>query len=291
MIKITMQYIYSIAALLLVSLSLSAQTERFEQRYNLLVSKLGPAGVGIETLLDNWAKADSTDEKLLAARFDYYLVKSRSNEIVKKSTKKYLGMDPLLSLKDTLGADVYYYQDVVYDDELFGKAIHAADRAISLYPDKLDYRFMKANAYISYEKESPDLTLAYLMDLIDENGKRSKPWHFEGEKSDDAFFQEAMQEYCYSFYLIGSSQSYEAFFKLSEKMNSLYPANLSFINNMGSYYLVAKEDPKTALKYYKKVTKKDSKDLIALQNSVVAARKLGNVKLEAKYRKMYDEAK
>ena len=286
-----MKYIYSIAALLLAALSLSAQNERFEQRYNLLVSKLGPAGVGIETLLDNWAKADSTDEKLLAARFDYYLVKSRSTEVVKKSTKKYLGMDPLLSLKDSHGADVYYYQDVVYDDELFGKAIHAADRAISLYPDKLEYRFMKANAYISYEKESPDMTLDYLMKLIDANSKRTKPWNFEGKKSDDAFFQEAMQEYCYSFYLIGSPQAREAFYKLSERMNSLYPDNIAFINNMGSYYLVAKDDPKTALKYYKKVLKKDSKDLVALQNGVIAARKTGNSKLEAKYRQMYDQAK
>ena len=71
-----------IAALLFVFTSLSAQTEKFQQRYNLLVSKLGPAGVGIETLLDNWAKADSTDEKLLAARFDYYLAKAQSTEVV-----------------------------------------------------------------------------------------------------------------------------------------------------------------------------------------------------------------
>lgn len=286
-----MKYIYSIAVLLLATLSLSAQNERFEQRYNLLVSKLGPAGVGIETLLDNWAKADSTDEKLLAARFDYYLIKSRSTEVVKKSTKKYLGMDPLLSLKDSLGADVYYYQDVVYDDELFGKAIHAADRAISLYPDKLEYRFMKANAYISYEKESPDMTLDYLMKLIDTNSKRTKPWNFEGKKSDEAFFQEAMQEYCYSFYLIGSPQAREAFYKLSSRMNELYPDNIAFVNNIGSYYLVAKEDPKTALKYYKKVLKKDPKDLVALQNGVIAARKTGNSKLEAKYRQMYEQAK
>lgn len=291
MINITMKYIYSIAVLLLATLSLSAQNERFEQRYNLLVSKLGPAGVGIETLLDNWAKADSTDEKLLAARFDYYLIKSRSTEVVKKSTKKYLGMDPLLSLKDSLGADVYYYQDVVYDDELFGKAIHAADRAISLYPDKLEYRFMKANAYISYEKESPDMTLDYLMKLIDTNSKRTKPWNFEGKKSDEAFFQEAMQEYCYSFYLIGSPQAREAFYKLSSRMNELYPDNIAFVNNIGSYYLVAKEDPKTALKYYKKVLKKDPKDLVALQNGVIAARKTGNSKLEAKYRQMYEQAK
>jgi tetratricopeptide (TPR) repeat protein len=279
--------------MLVFSSTLFAQItfDQHKYKYDLLVKGFGLAGTGVETVLKNWEKADSTNADMLQGKFAYYFTKAQTGTVEPRPGKKYLGMDPLLSLKDTLGADVYYYQDVVYDDELFGKAIHAADRAISLYPDKLDYRFMKANAYISYEKESPDLTLAYLMDLIDENGKRSKPWHFEGEKSDDAFFQEAMQEYCYSFYLIGSSQSYEAFFKLSEKMNSLYPANLSFINNMGSYYLVAKEDPKTALKYYKKVTKKDSKDQIALQNSVVAARKLGNVKLEAKYRKIYDEAK
>lgn len=285
-----MKYIYSIAVLLLAAISLSAQN-RFEQRYNLLVSKLGPAGVGIETLLDNWAKADSTDEKLLAARFDYYLVKSRSTEVVKKTARKYLGMDPLLSLKDSLGADVYYYQDVVYDDELFGKAIQAADRAISLYPDKLEYRFMKSNAYISYEKESPDMTLDYLLQLIDEDCNRKRQWNFEGQKAEDAFFQEAIQEYCYSFYLIGSPQAREAFYKLSARMNSLYPDNISFINNIGSYYLVAKDDPKTALKYYKKVLKKNPKDEVALQNSVVAAKKLGNAKLEAKYREMYNRAK
>ena len=100
--------------------TLSAQSDRFAQRYELLVSKLGPAGVGIETLLDNWAKADSTDERLLKARFNYYYTKSQRQEVVKKSSKKYLGMDPLLSLKDTTGADVFYYQESFFDDELFG---------------------------------------------------------------------------------------------------------------------------------------------------------------------------
>ena len=60
------------AMCLLAVLDLSAQTQKFEQRYNLLVSKLGPAGVGIETVLDSWAKVDSTSASFMKARFDYY---------------------------------------------------------------------------------------------------------------------------------------------------------------------------------------------------------------------------
>ena len=105
---------------------------------------------------------------------------------------------------------------------------------------------------------------------------------------DDSFFEEAIQEYCYSFFQIGSPQSKDAFFKLSQAMNSLHPDNLSFINNMGSYYMVAKEDYKGALKLYKKVLKKNPSDPIALQNSIIAAKKLGNTKLEAKYRQQFE---
>lgn len=279
-----MKRILILAACLLAYVSLSAQTEKYEQRYNLLVSKLGYAGVGVETVLDAWAKVDSTDHKLIEARFNYYLTKAQSTSVVTKASKKYLGMDPLLSLKDTSGVDVYYYQEIFYDDELFGKAIKSVDKAISMYPDMLDYRFMKANAYISYEKESPDMALQYLLDLVQQNTSRSKSWKYAGEKAQDSFFEEAMQEYCYSFFQIGSQQSREAFYTLSQKMNAQYPDNLTFINNIGTYYMVAKEDFKTALKYYKKVLKKNPEDLIALQNGAIAAKKLGDTKLEAKYR-------
>ena len=279
-----MKRIIALAAFVLTCFTLSAQTEKFEQRYNLLVSKFGPAGVGVETVLDGWAQVDSTDEKLLAARFNYYLVKAQRTEVVKKQSKKYLGMTPLLTLKDSSGVDVHYYQETFYDDELFGKALKAVDKAIALYPDKLDYRFMKANAYISYEKESPDMALQFLMDLVGENSTRKKPWIYGEENAQDGFMEEAFQEYCYSFYQIGAQQTREAFYTLSVKLNSLYPENLTFVNNIGSYYMVAKEDYKTALKYYKKGLKKNPEDLVALQNGAIAAKKIGDTKLENKYR-------
>lgn len=269
-----------------VGVTLSAQTVNYEQRYDLLVSKLGPAGVGIETVLDKWEQADSTSAKLLAARFSYYFSKSQSAQVVKKSQDRYLGMKPLLTLKDSTGTDVHYYQENFFDDEIYGLALKAADRAIAMHPDHLDFRFLKANAYISYEKESPDMALAYLLDLADEDASRKRMWLFEGKGIDTGFFEEAMQEYCYSFYSVSSPESMSAFLKLSEKMHGLHPDNPGFLNNIGSYHMLAVQDYKTALKCYAKVLKKHPEDYTAIRNSMLAARKMKNQKLEKKYLQM-----
>lgn len=272
------------AALLLMHFTAFAQTdsERYEQRYEMLVSKLGPAGIGVETVLNNWEKVDSTNAKMLLGKFSYLFTKAQSPQVVIKQSKKYLGMEPILSLKDSLGNDVYYYQENVFDDQLYGEAIKAADKAIALWPDRLDFRFMKANAYISYEKESPDMTLVYLQNLISENNTRKTPWDFDETKADSDFFEDAMQEYCFTFYSIGSPASYEAFLKLSQLLSKLYPENMGFVNNIGSYYLLQQEY-KTALKYYDKVLKKHPDDYTAAQNGLLASRKMKNIKQEKKY--------
>lgn len=272
------------AVMLLVGAAAFAQSEsdRYEQRYELLVSKLGPAGVGVETVLDNWEKVDSLNAKMLLGRFSYFFTKAQTSEVVAKLQRKYLGMDPLLTLKDSLGNDIYYYQHNVFDDQLYGQAIKAADRAVAAWPDRLDFRFMKANAYIAYEKESPDMALAYLISLADENSRRRQPWQYGEETADDDFFADAMQEYCYSFYTIGSDPAREAFKILSEKLAGLFPDNPGFMNNIGSYYLV-NHDYKSALKYYDKVLKKYPADYTAMQNGLLAARHMKNAKLEKKY--------
>ena len=208
-----MKRIYMILSLLALCVSASAQTEseRLEQKYDLLVSRLGPDGVGVQVVLDNWQKVDSTNAKMLLGRFSYFFTKAQEPQVVTKTSKKYLGMDPVLSLKDSLGNDVYYYQENIFDDELYGQALVEADKAIRFWPDRLDFRFVKANAYIAYEKESPDMALAYLLDLVDENAERKTPWDYEALEVDEGFFPEAMQEYCFSFYSIGTPASYNAF--------------------------------------------------------------------------------
>ena len=273
------------AALMLLSVAVSAQTDRYEQRYELLVSKLGPAGVGVETLINNWEKADSTNSKMLLARFNYLFTKAESTQIVGKQSKKYLGMEPLLSLKDSTGTDIHYYQENFYDDELYAQAMKVVDKAIGIYPEKLDFRFLKANAYIAYEKESPDMARSYLMSLINEAVSR-KIWVYDDEPADAAFFSEAMLEYCFSFYSIASPSAMEAFLAISERMSEIDPKNPSFINNIGSYHLLVKEDYKTAAKYYNKVLKSHPDDYTAIKNCVLLARKQKNDKMEKKYLQM-----
>lgn len=276
-----------ILILLLFSATLlKAQTpsEKFAQRYDMLVSQFGVAGVGVETVLDNWAQVDSTDAKLLLARFDFLFAKSQSVSVVVKDRKKYLGMDPVLTLKDSLQQDVFYFQEIFYDDDLYGQAIKAIDKAITTWPDKLDFRFVKANALIAYEKESPDMAMSYLHSLVAEASKRTSDWDYAGTKVGKEFISEAMQEYCYSFYTIGSEQSRKAFLQLSTLLMEEFPDNIQFVNNIGSYYLTI-EDYKTALKYYNKVLKNAPNDYTAIKNSALAARRMKNVKLEKKFLK------
>lgn len=275
-----------IAFALLLSVAASAQSDRYEQRYELLVSKLGPAGVGVETVLNNWALADSTNARMLLGRFDYLFTKAQTTEVVAKPDKKYLGMDPLVTFKDSTGTDVYYYQEIFYDDDLYGQAIQAIDKAISFHPGKLDFRFVKANAYIAYEKESPDMAVAYLLTLIDEFRTSDIEWTYNDEKIDKDFFPDAMLEYCFSFYSVGTPRSMDAFLKLSERMNAIYPDNPSFLNNIGTYHFVGRQDYKTALKYYNKVLKSHPGDYTAIKNCVLLARRQNNVKLEKKYLQM-----
>ena len=70
---------------------------------------------------------------------------------------------------------------------------------------------------------------------------------------------------------------------------AIHPDNPEYINNIGSYYLIAEQDCKTALKYYGKVLKKHPQDYTAIKNSILAARKMKNTKLEKKYMKMIEK--
>ncbi len=280
-------YLSLIAVLMTAAIPALAQSSQdFLRKYNLLVSQVGPGGVGVETLIDNWAKADQDNADMLTARFNCYLSKAQSTDILARETKRYLGQDPVLTLQDSTGTPVYYYQVLRYDDELFGEAIKAMDRAAAVYPGRLEFRFMKINAYVSYERESPDMALANLLSLVEEYGKGGNKWTFDGEKVDDVVFAQAMQEYCISFHTLATPSSYEAFRKLSEVMLDLFPAEHVFRSNIGTYHLLVRKDYKTALKYYGQVLKKVPDDYTSIANSLIAARQMNNRKLEKKYNDM-----
>ncbi|MBR4134166.1 MAG: hypothetical protein IKU04_06550 [Bacteroidales bacterium] len=271
------------AACACMSLRAQDTSEAFISRYDALVKRVGYSGVGVETLLDRWEKAFPEDPEMLVARFNYYLDKSQSSQIVAKHQDRFMGAKPALVLKDSLGADVNYFEETFFEDSLFALASSAIDKAVKLCPDRLDLRFAKVTSLVAYEKESPDMATAALSALIDYDGTSHPTWRYGDEAADSDVFKSGIQEYCASFYAIGSPGSFESFRALSEKMLKYDPKNTLFMSNIGTYHFVARKDNRTARKYYDKVLKIDPSDYTAIKNSVLMARRDNNVKLEKKY--------
>ena len=259
------------------------QASKYKTQYNLIVSKLGYDGVGIETILQNWEKVDSTDIEMLTARYNYYFTKSKSSEVVKKADKKYLGLEPILTLKDSLGKDVYYFQETMFDDEYYSLALRAIERIILFHPERMDMRFTKISCLIDYEKASPDMALIQILKLIDEYPSRRGAWEIPNINLDDETFNLAIQEYCYLLYKIGSEPSYKAFKTISERMLEENKKNPVFLSNLGAYHLLSSGDYKAAMKYFTKALKINKADAGAIKNILIIARKTKDTKLEKKY--------
>jgi tetratricopeptide (TPR) repeat protein len=227
---------------------------------------------------------------MLEGRYNYFLAKARSTEVVPKDASRYLGAEPVLTLKDSTGRDVYYYQEDFYVDSLFARSQTAIDKAIALQPSELGYRVDKITALMLYEKGSPDLATAELLKLIQYNKTARPSWTYYGLAVDDDTFVATVQEYCFNFFRFATPGCYEAFRTVSEEMLKIYPKNTDFLSNVGSYWLVYKQKPRQALKWYNKVLKINPKDYTAAKNCVILARSEKNPKLEKKYLPLLMEA-
>ena len=274
-----------ILAALLIAAAAYAQTpgEAHKARYERQVRITGPAGVGVETILDRW-EADSPDDPArLEGRYRYCLNKGLSTTVIPKDSQRWLGKEPVLSLKDSTGRDVNYFEDNVFVDSLFARSQTAISRAIALDPSEIAYRVDKITALILYEKDSPELATGELLSMIDYHRTQHPSWTYYGEAVGEDVFVSTVQEYCYNLFNYGTHGCYEAFRKVSEAMLKMFPKNTEFLGNIGSYYLVGENSPRKALKWYNKVLKIDPKNYTAAKNCVVMARREKNVRQEKKY--------
>ncbi|MBQ5640014.1 MAG: hypothetical protein IIV12_03835, partial [Bacteroidales bacterium] len=164
-----MKRILILISLITLGLCAQAQTKDHKADYERQVRMMGIAGLGVDSIINRWAEESPEDTDMLTARFNYDFVKSQSNNVIQKNQKKYLGKAPIMTLKDSLNNDVFYFEDIQFNDELVGSALKAIDKAISINPSELRHRISKISALMMYEKESPDLAVAQINELIDLN--------------------------------------------------------------------------------------------------------------------------
>lgn len=255
----------------------------FLRRYTNLAERVGPAGLGVETLLNKWEAAWPEDPQLYLARFNFCFTRSRTSHIEDMSVDKYLGQDPILPMTDSLGNKHNYFEVFDYDDDLFAQANSAIGQAITLKPWHLDYRMARIDALLAYEKDKPEMTLQELKALADKHYREHPVWEYDGmDGITEEQFRAFMQDYCVAIFRLGSETSAQAFKALSEHMLTYCKDEPLFLDNLGSYHLVRKEY-KQARKYYDQVLKKHPSDMTALKNSILMARTMKDVKLEKKY--------
>lgn len=261
-----------------VALSQAQTTEDYLKRYNTLVARVGAAGVGVDFLLESWEKADPMDINHMVGRFSYYLAKAHRDSVVTSGKQSYMGLEPLVSLKDSLGRNIYYYRLPVYAPTDFARAMEAIDNAITTDNTRLDLMLSKAEALVAYEGAYPKQSEEYLSALVQNHFTRKSRWTVPGVESvSDADFLSEMSNFCYIWFNADSDQAKESFRRLSEKILKFRPKETTFINNIGSYY-ASKKDDKKALKYYRNTLKIDPNDVVALQNIKLIERRAANQK-------------
>ena len=271
-----MKRIITALALITVTLACAAQTaEEFREKYNRQVSRLGYDGVGVETILDKWEAAFPGDGEMLTGRFNYYFAKSRTTQVVPKLADRFLGAAPLLTIPDSLGVNLNYFEEEFFDDQTYSVAMDYIDDAIRLHPLELKYRFTMISSLFSYEKEHPAMAVDEILSLIQFHKSAKPAWTYEGEAAGEDYFEAGLQEYCARLFSIGGEECYGYFRTVSERLAKLFPDNSLFAANLGSYWLVAKQNYKKAISWYEKALKLNPEDAVAAANLRVAKRKAG----------------
>ena len=261
-----MKAISIIAALLLPMAAMAQTPEEFKATYDRQVQVAGTGGLGVRPILEAWSAAYPTDTTMLEATFSYYLTKGRTLSVEVHDSRRYLGNEPTLSLKDSTGKAVNYFQVPVYDEEAFARSQSCIRQAIVLAPDNIGYRFDEIASLIDYEKESPDMAATAILELIDYNYSKRPSWWLTDRFLAPEEFDQAIMEYCSTLYNLGTPVGYESFKTISERMLRENPDDVGFIDNVGAYWQAYRKDYKKAAKFYKKALKIDPDDYPAKAN-------------------------
>jgi tetratricopeptide (TPR) repeat protein len=215
-------------------------------------------------ILKEWSTANSKDPELFIAYFNYY---------VKKSREEILSIDPqqkskdAYALADSTGAPAGYLNSSMnFDSKTLQKGFDYANRAIELYPSRLDIRFGKI--YMLGQAENFKEFTKTIIETIEYGNKIKYAWTWkQGKPVQDPknFLFESMQDYIITIYNTEDDALLPYIRQISETVLKYMPNHVESLSNVALTWMIA-GDFDRALPFLLKAETVNPKDVVVLNN-------------------------
>ncbi len=254
----------------------------FQKQFYDLVSKKDT--VGQIELLQRWEKTEKEDPELYVAYFNYYVMKSQTEQITlgqnPKGEKVLQIMNTDTTKKEPVG---YIYGDTYYDTKLLNKGFGYINQGIDKFPTRLDMRFGKI--YMFGKTENYEKFTQEIVKTIDFSAVIKNKWTWTDNKPVDdpeKFMLSAVQDYVFQLYNTENDALLDNMKRIAETVLKYYPNQVESLSNLSIVYLLKKEYDK-ALEPLLKAEKIDNQDYIVLSNIAQAYKLKGDYKKAIEY--------
>ena len=237
-------------------------------------------------VIEQWEQAEPESPDVYAAWFNYYY---------KMGWEEVMQMTPIppedgiqaLEFEDSTGAPVYMYQVEVFNASLLAIANEKIDRAISLYPDRLDLPFGKLAAL--FRLEDYDNVMPVLHQVIERSHLNGNRWTWTlntpvGEDG-EAMFKSSMQDY---FSWLFNAELDDKAMQLVEWLLQYYPDEVMFRSDKASLLSITGHDDQ-ALPLFLSIHKDYPDDNIVISNIAYIYEAMGDKDNALKYYRLLSD--
>jgi tetratricopeptide (TPR) repeat protein len=232
-------------------------------------------------LLTKWESEDSKNPELFTSYFNYYFLKSRQ-EFLSMSTKQ--PKDQSLQLQDSTGRVAGFLgSEIVYNPEIFQKAIDKIDEGIKMYPNRLDMRFGKI--YALGQAENWDNFSNEIIKTIQYSTENNNQWTWtfnEKKENGKDFFLGSIQDYQLSLYETENDDLLKNMRAIAEEILKIYPDHIESLSNISITYLLTGEYDK-GIEALLRAEEIDPNDGIVLSNIAQGYNLKGDIDNSIKY--------
>ena len=213
-------------------------------------------------VIEQWEQAEPESPDVYAAWFNYY--KMGWDEVMQMTPIPPEDGIQALELEDSTGAPVYLYQVQVFNDSLVAIANEKIDKAISLYPDRLDLPFGKLgeDSETMFKSSMQDYFSRLFDAELDDKAMQLVEWLLQ-YYPDEVMFRSDKAS------LLAKTGNNDQALPLFLSIHKDYPDDNIVISNI-AYIYKTMGDKENALKYYRLLSKCDDEEMEELAREAIS---------------------